>query len=97
MHRARRWPRGTFMRLKSREVLKAFVGDHEEAKMSQRKLARYAGKHPSFINHLTSGRRKSCEPRTAELIAEALGIPLEILFAPEQASVGSTSAKEKVA
>lgn len=85
------------MRLHSAERLKAFVGSPESgAKMSQRRLARYIGKHPSFVNHLTSGRRKSCEPRTAELIAEALEVPLEILFVPEPASTGSASGKQKV-
>lgn len=94
----RRWPKGTWMRLHSAERLKAFVGSPESgAKMSQRQLARYIGKHPSFVNHLTSGRRKSCEPRTAELIAEALEVPLEILFVPEQASTSRSSVKEQVA
>ncbi|MBA2952159.1 helix-turn-helix domain-containing protein [Nocardioides sp. MAH-18] len=85
------------MKLTNRQLLKALVGDHEGAKMSQRKLARYAGKHPSFINHLTSGRRKSCEPRTAELIVEALDVPLHVLFVPEQASTASRTGKEQVA
>lgn len=83
MHRHRRWPRGTWMRLISAERLRAFVGPEPDKKMSQRKLARYSDTHPSFINHLTSGRRRSCEPRTAELIAEALEVPLELLFVPE--------------
>ncbi len=86
MHRHRRWPKGTWMRLISSQRLRAFVGPEPDKKMSQRKLARYSDTHPSFINHLTSGRRKSCEPRTAELIAEALEVPLEVLFVPEQAS-----------
>lgn len=93
----RRWPRGTWMRLISAERLRAFVGSEPDKKMSQRRLARYAGKHPSFINHLTSGRRRSCEPRTAELIAEALGVPLELLFVPETASSSTALSKEKVA
>lgn len=84
------------MRLTNRQLLTALVGPHDEAKMSQRKLARYSAVHPSFINHLTSGRRKSCEPRTAELIAEALEVPLALLFAPEQASASRDSGKEKV-
>ena len=85
MHRYRRWPRGTWMRLISAERLRAFVGPEPDKKMSQRKLARYSDTHPSFINHLTSGRRRSCEPRTAELIAEALDVPLSVLFVPEVA------------
>lgn len=97
MQKYKRWPKGTWMRLISRERLAAFVGPESHKKMSQRRLARYAGKHPSFINHLTSGRRTSCEPRTAELIAEALGVPLELLFMPETASSGSAISKERVA
>jgi transcriptional regulator with XRE-family HTH domain len=96
----RRWPRGTWMELKSAEVLAAFVGDplrEPKKKMSGRKLARYAGVHPSFINHLTAGRRRSCEPRTAELIAEALEVPVEVLFTPKTASSSSAISKpEKV-
>ena len=83
MHRYRRWPKGTWMRLISAERLRAFVGPEPDKKMSQRKLARYSNTHPSSINHLTSGRRRSCEPRTAELIAEALDVPIELLFVPE--------------
>jgi len=85
------------MRLHSTERLRAFVGEGDGCKMSQRQLARYIGKHPSFVNHLTSGRRKSCEPRTAELIAEALGVPLEIIFMPETPSNAMASAKSQVA
>lgn len=95
MHSYRRWPKGTWMRLVSKERLLSFVGTEPGKKMSQRKLARYAGVHPSFINHLTSGRRKSCEPRTAELIAEALEVPLDVLFVPEVASATSASAKQE--
>lgn len=100
MHKHKRWPKGTWMRLISRERLASFVGDPAKdpsKKMSGRRLARCAGKHPSFIDHLLSGRRSSCAPRTAELIAEALDVPLEILFMPETASTGSRISKEKVA
>lgn len=95
MHRRRRWPKGTWMRLISAERLRSFVGDEAGCKMSQRRLARYIDKHPSFINHLTSGRRKSCEPKTAERIAEALDVPLEILFVPMISSAGSTSSSRR--
>lgn len=90
MATAKRWPKGTWMRLHSAERLRAFVGPEQDKKISQRRLARYAGVHPSFINHLTSGRRHSCEPKTAERIAEAVGVPLEILFVVETASASST-------
>lgn len=77
-----RWPKGTQMKLKSAELLRAFVGPEPEKKMSGRKLARYAGVDPSFINHLTAGRRKSCTPVVARNIAEALEVPLTVLFDP---------------
>ena len=99
MHRYRRWPKGTYMQLVSAERLRSFVGDPAKnpgVKMSQRRLARYIDRDPSFINHLTSGRRKSCKPRTAELIAEALDVPLDVLFVPEVASSATSISKEKV-
>jgi hypothetical protein len=78
----KRWPKGTWMKLTSSEILRAFVGPEESKKISGRKLARAAGCHPSFIDHLLTGRRKSCTPVMASRIAEVLGVPVEILFAP---------------
>lgn len=95
MHRRRRWPKGTYMKLISAERLRSFVGPEPDKKMSGRRLARYIGCHPSFIDHLLSGRRRSCETVTAERIAEALEVPLQILFAPEIPSGGRSSAKHK--
>lgn len=85
MYTHRRWKRGTWMKLTSPERLRAFVGDPRKdasKKMSGRRLARYADVHPSFIDHLLSGRSTTCKPQTAERIAEALEVPLEILFTP---------------
>jgi plasmid maintenance system antidote protein VapI len=97
MNHPRRWPKGTYMQLVSADRLRSFVGPEPKKKMSAVVLARYIDKHPSFINHLTSGRRSSCKPQTATRIAEALGVPLEILFVVEKANVGSTSTnREKV-
>lgn len=73
------------MRLTSSERLRSFIGSG--GRMSGRTLARCAGVHPSFINHLTAGRRRSCEPQTAQRIAEALGVPLDVLFDPEMSTV----------
>lgn len=92
----KRWPKGTWMKLKDRDVLRAFVGPAK--KMSGRRLAKYAEVHPSFIDHLLSGRRQSCTPRTAQLIAEALDVPLGVLFDPTAPSVKMEDTKrEKVA
>ncbi|MGG7653552.1 helix-turn-helix domain-containing protein [Kocuria rosea] len=78
----KRWPKGTYMKLRSADLLKAFIGPEPDKKMSGRKLARYAGVDPSFINHLTAGRRSSCTPIVAQRIAEALEVPLTVLFDP---------------
>ncbi|ETT24962.1 hypothetical protein RR21198_4190 [Rhodococcus rhodochrous ATCC 21198] len=80
MYTYRRWPKGTWMKLRTPDLLRAFVGPEPGKKMSARRLARYADVHPSFIDHLLAGRRRSCEPRTANHIAEALEVPVEVLF-----------------
>ncbi|UXN30974.1 helix-turn-helix transcriptional regulator [Glutamicibacter sp. M10] len=90
----KRYAKGSYMRLKSVDLLRAFVVTKEdieaykagkpiEQKISQRHLAEKVNVHPSFINHLTSGRKKSCEPHTAESIAEALGVPVNVIFYPK--------------
>lgn len=76
--RFKRRPKGTWMKVK-RDVLRAMV-QGEDAKKSGRQVARYAGVHPSFIDHLISGRRSSCTPQTADRIAEALEVPTKVLF-----------------
>lgn len=69
------------MHLISKERLRTFLGT-EPDKISARTLARYVGVHPSFIDHLTSGRRRSCGPATAQLIANTLAVPIDVLFRP---------------
>jgi hypothetical protein len=97
MARYRRWPKGTWMKLISKERLRSFIGPEPGKKMSGRTLARYAGVHPSFIDHLTSGRRKSCEPATATRIAEALSVPLDILFEVHMSTTEQHTGKERAA
>lgn len=96
MQRRRRFPKGTYMQLISAERLRSFVGPEPEKKMSGRRLARAIDKHASFIDHLLSGRSKSCKPVTAQRIAEALDVPLELLFVPATASTTTPNVKEKV-
>lgn len=93
------WPKGTYMRI-SQDRLRAYVltkGDMDlinsgradrvdNRKISQRLLAERAQVAPSFINHLTSGRKRSCTPEVAERIAEALEVPIRALFDPEVSS-----------
>lgn len=78
--RYKRRPKGTWMKLRSAELLKAFVGPEESKKLSARQLARAVDINPSFINHLTAGRKTSCLPETADRIAQALGVPTDVLF-----------------
>lgn len=75
----RRWPQGAWMKLTSPATLKALM---EQKSFSYERIARYAGCSKSMISHLTSGRKSTCTPRLAENIAEALEVPLEILFVP---------------
>lgn len=78
--RRRRWPKGTWMRLQSGEILRAFM---RQRAISERTLARYAGCSRAFIGHLLHERKTTCTPELATRIAEALSVPLEGLFAPK--------------
>lgn len=82
MNRPKRWPKGTYMKVISAERLRSFVGPEPEKKMSGRRLARAIGKTPGTVDHLLAGRMKSCEPKTAHRIAEALEVPWDLLFMP---------------
>jgi len=102
----RRWPKGTWMKLKSAEMLRALVGDpmkRSDVKMSGRMLAQRVinpetGKpiHPSFVDHLLQGRRTSCTPRIAEQIAEALEMPLNVLFVPVTPTASRSTAQSQM-
>lgn len=98
------WPKGTYMRI-SQDRLRAYVLTKDDMdlinsgradrvdsrKISQRLLAERAQVAPSFINHLTAGRKRSCTPEVAERIAEALEVPLRALFDPEISPVAGHS------
>lgn len=83
--RRRRYPKGTWMKLRSKEILIAFMEDKD---FSTQRLATYADCSKSMIGHLRSGHKKSCTPELADRISEALGVPRVALF-DEQASAGS--------
>lgn len=93
--RYRRRPKGTWMKLRSAALLRALVGPEKDKVMSGRKLARYADVHPSFIDHLLHERRRGCEPLTADRIAEALGVPTEVLFEEKVSTTERPSVKRK--
>ena len=67
------------MELHNREGL---VDRMEDKRFSLDRLARYAGCSKGMVSHLTAGRRKTLSPVLAENIAEALDVPLSLLFVP---------------
>lgn len=73
----KRWPKGTWMKLRSADTLRALM---EQDDFSLGRLARYADCSKGFISHLLAGRRSSCTPELAARIAEALGVPVSVLF-----------------
>lgn len=87
-----RWPKGTWMRLNSADTLKALMAQRN---YSQERLARYAGCSKGFISHLTGERKKSCSADLAERIAEALDVPLAVLFVPGDSTDGRSFPKYK--
>lgn len=80
----KRYPKGSWMKLRSKEILAAFMRQKD---FSMGRLARYAGCSKSFISHLRSGYKTSCSPDLADRIAEALDVPTEALF-DQRASAG---------
>lgn len=80
------------MRLRSPATLRALM---EQYGFSLGRLARYADCSKGFISHLLSGRRSSCTPELAARIAEALNVPLEVIFDPNMSPTGMPSDKHK--
>ncbi len=95
--RFKRRPKGTWMKLRSPQLLEAFIGPEPGKKMSGRQLARYVEVHPSFIDHLKKGRSTSCRPKVADRIAEALGVPTTVLFEERPSSRERSSDKSSAA
>jgi DNA-binding XRE family transcriptional regulator len=48
--------------------------------LSERELARQASLGHATVNHLLTGRRRSCSVHTARTIAQILGVDLHELF-----------------
>lgn len=62
----------------------------ERKGFSNRRLARFADVAPGTIDNLVSGRTQSLNKgRVAELICEALDVPLDVYFVPEISSTTS--------
>lgn len=69
------------MKLVARDAL---IDRMERKGWSNRRLAKYADCSPGTIDNLVLGRTQSLQTgRTAELICEALDVPLDIFFVPE--------------
>lgn len=83
------------MRLTSPDTLRALMGQRG---YSLARLARYAGCSKGFISHLLAGRKNTCTAQLGQLIAEALDVPLELLFVPSvSAGSGQTERKGRAA
>jgi plasmid maintenance system antidote protein VapI len=50
--------------------------------LSERRLAQQAGLAPATVNHVVSGRRRTCSAKTALAIEAVLGCPRGVFFAP---------------
>lgn len=87
----KRWPKGTWMRLRSGSLLRALMNtkglSNADVAMTVRKdngdvLGR------TFVSALVNERRTSCSIKVAEGIARRLEVPVEVLFDP-RTSAGS--------
>jgi transcriptional regulator with XRE-family HTH domain len=68
------------MKLRSAEILKAFMKDQ---RLSMQGLATRANCSKSFVGFLANGAKTTCTPALAVRIAEALSVPLDVLFVDE--------------
>lgn len=90
----KRWPKGAWMKLTSAATLKALM---DQKNFTGERLGRYAGCSRSFICQLRNGSKSTCTPKLATAIAEALQVPLEILFVPNLPSITGQNGKGRVA
>lgn len=76
------------MRLVARDAL---IDRMDRKGWSNRRMAKYVGCAPGTIDNLVVGRTQSVQSgRTAELICEALDVPLDVFFVPEISSNDSS-------
>lgn len=87
----RRRPRkGTWMKLRSADVLRAFM---KQKNFSMQRLATYSGCSKSFIGFLANGDKTSCTDKLARNIAEALDVPVEVLFEQRTSATSGRNVK----
>lgn len=90
----RRWQPGMRMQLVARDSM---VDRMDRKGFSNRRLAKYAEVSPGTIDNLVLGRTQAVQKgRTAELICEALDVPIDVYFVPAIASVASRADKQRV-
>lgn len=83
------------MAARQRLVARDSLIDRMERKgFSNRRLAKYAEVWPGTIDNLINGRTQSVmKRRTAELICEALDVPVDVYFVAEISSTAGHSTK----
>lgn len=90
----RRWPKGTWMRLTSKDTLRALI---KQRGLSYGDIGQMADCHRTMISQLVNGNRTSCTPELAERIALCLGVPSEVLFVAQASATSGRGDKSKVA
>lgn len=91
----RRYPKGTWMKLTSGAILRAFM---DERKVSNLDVGLAAGVQRTFISALVNERRTSCTPAVAQRIERFLGVPEGVIFVPRASTTGgSSSQRERIA
>ncbi len=86
----RRWPKGTWMKLTSKDTLRALI---KQRGLSYADLGRMAGCHKTMISALVNGHRDSCTADLAERIALSLAVPSEVLFVANASAVSGSNDK----
>lgn len=86
----KRWPKGTWMRLKSGKLLRELMNTKG---VSNQEVGMAAGCGRTFISALVNDRRTSCTPKVAEGIARRLDVPLELLFDPRTSAASGQNTK----
>lgn len=82
----KRWPKGTWMRLKSGALLRELMNTK---RVSNADVGMAAGVGRTFVSALVNERRTSCTPKVAQLIAARLEVPIEVLFDPRTSAASS--------
>ena len=94
----KRWPKGTWMRLKSGSLLRELMNTKGLSNADVAMTVRKDDGSPigrTFVSALVNERRTSCTPKVAQGIAERLQVPLEVLFVPKASAVSGRSNKPK--